>query len=454
MKIISEASESVLTILKKFPHEGAGTRWLQYCVLTPIEDGMLVFNMLTREMVLLTSDEHNHFSENDYLRQRWFVVSEGTQEKKYADFVKWILEAQKKKPKRIAGYTIFTTTDCNARCFYCFELGRSRIPMSCDTAEKVVQYIKNHCGGKDVSISWFGGEPLYNVEVIDIIAEGLHREGIGFRSRMVSNGYLFDDEIVHRAVERWNLKKIQITLDGTEKVYNKIKAFIYRDTNAFEIVMANIGRLLDAGVKVSIRLNMDLYNAEDLLKLAEDLARRFAGKKGISVYAHHLFEAGTPNAELHSEEEWEKREKAMQRINEVLDQNGLRTKSGITKKIKLDHCMADCGKAVTILPNGDIGLCEHYTETEFIGHIDREEFDAQVVDSWKARTPEIPECSECFYFLDCIMLKKCSSSSVCYRQFREEMLQNTQRSMVYEYEKWQAKANPEENDDDEDDILC
>lgn len=447
MKIISEASESVLTILKRFLKKDGCSRWLQYCVQTPVEDGVLVFNMLTREFIFLSQEEYDNFSDLDYLKEHWFVVPENTKEKETADFVKWVLSTRQPKSKEITGYTIFTTTDCNARCFYCFELGGSRIPMSSETAEKVVQYIKAHCGGKKVSIGWFGGEPLFNLEAIDTIAAGLHREGIEFTSKMVSNGYLFDDEIVHRAVESWNLKKVQITLDGTEKIYNKIKAYIYRDTNPFEIVMGNIARLLETDIRVSIRLNMDLYNAEDLLTLAEELARRFADKKGLSVYAHHLFKGDTPDAELHSEEEWEKRETAMAQLNETLEKNGLLSKGGISKNMKLNHCMADSGKSVTILPDGNIGLCEHHTEDEFIGHIDREGFDEKVVASWKERTPEIPECAECFYYLDCIKLKKCSSGSVCYRQFREDKLRNTQRAMLSTYQNWQTSVVSDEDED-------
>lgn len=450
MRIISEASESVLTILKKFLCTNNCTRWLQYCVKMPVEDGMLVFNMLTRELVLLNDNEYDRFVENDYLKEHWFVVPEATKEKEYADLVKWVLSSHQSKSKDITAYTIFTTTDCNARCFYCFELGRSRIPMSCETAEKVVQYIIDHCGGKEVSISWFGGEPLFNLRAIETICNGLHKEGVTFHSTMTSNGYLFDDMTVEKAVKDWNLKKIQITLDGTEKVYNKIKAYIYRDGNPYEIVMNNIGRLLDAGIRVFVRLNMDLYNAENLLALAEELAQRFADKKRLHVYAHHLFKSGTPDAQLHSEEEWEKRDAAMHQLVSCLNRNGLSSESGISKQIKVRYCKADNGQAVTILPDGNIGLCEHYTESEFIGHIDREGFDEKMVASWKETMPEIPECAECFYYLDCIKLKKCSSSSICYRHFREEKLRDTKMRMVNEYQKWKSKTIDEEDEDEDD----
>lgn len=62
-----------------------------------------------------------------------------------------LLGDRKKKTK---SYTILTTTDCNARCFYCYELGRSRIPMSEQTAHEIADYIS----APKVNIHWFGGE--------------------------------------------------------------------------------------------------------------------------------------------------------------------------------------------------------------------------------------------------------------------------------------------------------
>lgn len=450
MKIILEANESVLSILKKFLREDKCDRWLQYCVLTPVENGMLIFNSLTRELIYLSQEEYDHYLDLDYLKERWFVVPEETTEKEYADLVKLVFLTHQKKPKEITGYTIFPTTDCNARCFYCFELGRSRIPMSNETAEKVAQYIAEHCGDKRVNISWFGGEPLFNVGAIETICNGLLNKDIAFDSRMVSNGYLFDDIIVQKAVHQWNLKQVQITLDGTEKIYNKTKAFIYRDSNPYQIVMSNIRRLLDAGIRVSVRLNMDLYNADDLLILAEELAQRFGGYKDFSVYAHHLFKTDIPMAEMYTDDEWEKRDIAMQRLNDSLRRNGIAAKSGVSSRIKTNYCKADSGKSVTILPDGNIGLCEHYSESEFAGHIDQEGFDETTVTRWKETMPEIPECAECFYFLDCVKLKKCPNGRDCYRQYRQERLRNVQYKMLCTYERWQTQALYDDTNDSDD----
>ena len=302
-----------------------------------------------------------------------------------------------------------------------------------------------------MKLSWFGGEPLFNKPAIDIICKDLEEKGIEYKSSMVSNGYLFDWETVRNAVDNWNLKRVQITLDGTENVYNKVKAYIHKQGSPYQTVMENIGHLLDAGVSVRIRLNMDMHNAENLLELVEDLAERFREKKGLTVYAHHLFKGNEPMAGLHSYEEWEKRDAAMIRLEEKIAACGLASRGGISKKPKTNFCMADSGRSVTILPNGEIGLCEHFSESEFIGHIDREGFDQAVVNSWKERIPEIPECAECFYYPQCLQLKKCASGSVCFEHLRRERRRQVERQMLNEYERWKAKQTAEEAEEDE---LC
>ncbi len=443
MKIIVAANETLLKILSKYIKQDEKNRMLQYCVEERTEDGVLLYNLLTKELVLLDEEEYSRVLEIDYLKQHWFVVPEMTKEKELSDLIKWMMSVQQKKTKEITNYTIFTTTDCNARCFYCFELGGSRIPMSNETALKVVDYIKAHSGSERVKISWFGGEPLYNHEVIDTICDGLRRNGIEFKSDMLSNGYLFDDEMVRKAVHDWNLKKVQISLDGTEAVYNKIKAYIYREKNAYQVVLENIGRLLDASIPVHIRLNMDLYNAEDLLSLVDELGERFSKRRGISIYAHHLFNYNEPSAYLHNEEEWNKRDEAMCRLNERIAEYGLTVKRRLGSKVKLNACKADHETAITILPDGTIGKCdERYGEGETVGHIDCEGFDQKVIESWKETVSEIPECETCFYYPACIKLKKCTNNSVCFFVDRKDKRRNMKNAMLNEYERWKNQDDP------------
>lgn len=435
MKILSEANQTVLKILKRVRKKGSCTRMLQYCVETPVEEGVLLFNLLTRELILLTEEEYRDRLADAYLQAHWFVVPEDAQDKEYAELVKWVISSQKPTSDAITGYTIFTTTDCNARCFYCFERGRSRVPMSEETARKTVRYIKDHCRGEAVKLAWFGGEPLVNHKVIGIICEGLRREGVEFTSTMTSNGILFDEALVQTAAAEWNLKQVQITLDGTEDIYNRVKAYVGQEGSAYRKVLENMKLLLDASVKISVRLNMELYNAEDLLMLVDELAREFAGRKGLSVYAHHIYQDEKAMADIHSEEGWALRHEAMCRLQERIEAHGLGVKTTIRKKVKRNRCMADSGSAVTILPGGEIGLCEGYSESEWIGHLDRAEVDAAVVAAWKESVPEETACRTCFYYPDCFRLKKCNRDSVCFPQQRQEYLLETRQRMRNTYQR-------------------
>lgn len=448
MKQITQANSAYLSILGK-PKAADGTfRLMKYCAQTPVEDGVLLFNVPTREMVLLTEEEHADLLNSQYLRDHWFVVPENTNEKESVDMLRWVAENMQPKTGDITGYTILTTTDCNARCFYCYELGRSRVPMSEETAHKSAKFIKDHCGDKKVKITWFGGEPLYNLPAIDTICTDLRQYGVEYSCKMVSNAYLFDDEAVKKAKELWNLYLVQISLDGTESIYNKSKAFIYTEGSAYQVVLANIGRLLDAGIRVVIRLNFDLYNAEDLLLLVDELAERFRGKPGLNIYAHHLFEEKKTMNEIHDDEAWAVRYEALHRLESRIEDLGFSLKKRISAKLKTNRCMADNDKCVTLLPTGDIGVCEHHSEDEFIGHLDSEGFDKSVIASWKERTPAIAECSDCAHYPQCILLKKCTTSRECFPQFREDKLRQLRKTMQDEYDAWKKGEKTDEEDED------
>ena len=81
--------------------------------------------------------------------------------------------------------------------------------------------------GNIINITWFGGEPLLNVEIINYICEKLVENNIKFISSIITNGYLFNDKLVTMAGHKWNLSHAQISLDGTEPEYNRIKNYKY-----------------------------------------------------------------------------------------------------------------------------------------------------------------------------------------------------------------------------------
>lgn len=418
-----------------------------------INEGVLLYHTLICALLLLDKKEAEKLAElpgkapeelKDLVALR-FLVPENSDEMTYCDQLKRILKMMDRKDDGITSYTIFTTTDCNARCFYCFELGRSRIPMSEETANATADYILSHCKGKPVKFCWFGGEPLFNTIPIDTITKRMNAEGIPYTSTMISNGYLFDEEFVRRAKDEWNLKRIQITLDGTEEIYNRRKAYIYRNGSAYRRVMKNIGLLIDADIRVNIRLNLDENNYDDLHALVDELAERFPCRKNLNVYNRIIYEKPGESRSL------EQRHALYQASDALTDHIyllGLGNQGGVSRKLKLNHCMADSDTSITVTPEGRLGKCEHYSEKEeMFGDVLSEEIDGAVIESWKEKHSAFPECRDCFYYPKCFQLKKCSEKKpYCDPEYREQRKKVLMRQMMNSYEKWKAKTQTEEQD--------
>ena len=144
--------------------ENASYRLMHFVIKKPVEEGVLLYNILTRAVALLSPEEVQKMKENPAsvteLVTKWFVVPLEHDDRKLAQEVRAVGRMLEKRPNGIANYTILTTADCNARCFYCYEKGRPRIPMKEETARKVVDYIVQNNPYEKVKIRWFGGEPL------------------------------------------------------------------------------------------------------------------------------------------------------------------------------------------------------------------------------------------------------------------------------------------------------
>lgn len=383
------------------------------------KDGVnIAYNFLTRELVELTDEEYSLLEGADStadikpLVEKRFLVPESNDDALLCEQVRTFLKAVK-TAKGVTSYTILPTTDCNARCFYCFETGVNKYTMDKITAVDTAEYIKKNSAGEQVEIRWFGGEPLYNVDVIDIISEKLKETGVSFKSHMVSNGYLFDDDIVVRAKNSWNLYNVQITLDGTEKIYNRCKNYIYKDVNAFESVIENIERLINAEICVSVRLNMDVHNSGDLYKLTDFLAARFGGNEYFSVYVSLLFENSGKLKIDYSDKPH------LRLIDEFIEFQSYIEKQGILLKSKLPSepvytsCMADSDASVLILPTGELSRCEHALYSDVIGSIYSDELNAESIRSWKEVKYPSDECKSCYLYPECRPLKRCETQRSC-----------------------------------------
>lgn len=427
MQIISPAAKFFMDVVGKQERtEGQTYRLMTYVLQCPVEDGVLLYHTMTCCMVLLTRDEAAHLTEQQELIDHWFLVPLQHDDRKSCKQLREFVRLFQPPAKSITNYTILTTTGCNARCFYCYEKGTEPITMTDETADKVSRYIMSHRGGEEVHLSWFGGEPLFNIQVIDQICSVLRENNVPFRSKMTSNGYLFNEEMVRRAKELWQLRKVQITLDGTEQTYNRIKRYIYGNVNAFNRVLNNIELLTNAGIRVAIRLNVDKHNISEMSQLVSFLHQRFGANDHLSIYSHELLGERTPG---HHAFIYDQRMQLDQQIKKC----GYRKKQKLQKDIKLNYCMADNDQSVIISPAGFLGKCEHFVDREFFGHIDSEKSDESVLLKFKERPADVEACATCPCYPQCFRLQMCENGFDCTSEWQKMKIHNTKEAMKEYY---------------------
>ncbi len=436
MKTIIPTTSLIERIIGPQKHaEGQRYRLMTYVVQQPVDDGVLLYNTLTCSLVLLTPDEAANITAQPELIDRWFLVPQEHDDRKACREIRQMAALLKSADQSITQYTILTTTGCNARCFYCFEKGMKRVTMTAETASKVVRYIVAHRGNEQVWLLWFGGEPLVNAKVIDQICTELREQGVPFRSRVISNGYLFDADMVQHAKDLWQLQRVQITLDGTEQTYNRVKDYVYRGVNAFERVLQNIGMLTAAGIDVRIRLNVDKHNIGEMADLVELLHQRFGTNEHLSIYSIDLYGERSPenNAELF--------EQKRQLDQQIAAYSCGRNKQRLQKDIVPYFCSVDDDGKVVIAPDGHLSGCQHFIGSKVFGHIDRKERNEAILRKFKERFDDSEDCATCFYYPRCNRLVVCKDCNVCTPEKRQERLYEMKEAMKNEYEIYLDNAN-------------
>lgn len=378
-------------------------RPLTYVLMVEDVEKKIYYNLLTHEMIAINRSEVDSPDIRRYFIENWYLVPIEHDDQKLVDECRAVLTLMSSWPKKIHTFHIFTTLDCNARCFYCFE---KRVPgsdMTIETAARAIEYIQQQAAGEHIKIIWFGGEPLCNYNIIDYITVGLKNKGLHYESEMVSNGILFERELVDKAKNDWNLKRVQITLDGTREIYKRVKAYVMNVEDPFERVIQNINSLLRAEIRVSIRLNVGLYNNNAIRDLVDFLCEVMKGQENLYVYAGPLFQI-----KGYTEDQREYIYGLIDELNKKLSMYfGQKKKKDFYEKITNSFCMASGQEAVTILPDGKVGICPDNIDDAIIGDIYSEELNLELRKNFGRRYYREDKCRPCPMYPNCYIVNGC-----------------------------------------------
>lgn len=140
--------------------------------------------------------------------------------------------------------------DCNLACPYCYEDDfRGKFYMDSSVAELFVNRMKQQqiAVGRDLSIDFYGGEPLLSVPLLKSIAEPLstaaRRAGTEFTFFLFTNGTLLTRSLVKELLPL-GLTGALVTIDGPSHIHNRQRPFV-SGKGSFDLIVKNVADVCD-----------------------------------------------------------------------------------------------------------------------------------------------------------------------------------------------------------------
>lgn len=153
-------------------------------------------------------------------------------------------------PEAVTVAALFVTQDCNMRCPYCYGDGGGfggGGAMSPETAFRAVDWLFEQAGDAvSVLVSFFGGEPLLNVGLIERVvayARGKAGSGRDVTFSLTSNLSLLDDRTLAFLVA--NKVNVLVSFDGPRHIQNRNRP-LRSGEDSYDAVVPRIHRLLAA----------------------------------------------------------------------------------------------------------------------------------------------------------------------------------------------------------------
>ena len=256
---------------------------------------------------------------------------------------------------------IAPTLECNFRCGYCFEEHKD-IYMSLQVQDALINYVRKKIslgGIKTFSVVWYGGEPLLRKDIISRLSEAFIEACMSNRVRysasIITNGYLVDEETAHM-LKHCGITFAQVTIDGTPEIHNARRPL--RDSpgeDTYSRIIESINFLGDAGISVSVRINVDSENVSycerTTAKLAEDIHHR----NTTSVSPGHVFSYEENSGRCISKNDYA--QVRFDCLKLCIKHNFSITSGSIFPKLRASYCTATMPYVFVIDPEGLVYKC-------------------------------------------------------------------------------------------------
>jgi len=334
------------------------------------------------------------------------------------------------------GLTIAPTLDCNFQCVYCYETRRHG-KMSEETQTSIINLVKRRIEGiKNLEVTWYGGEPLLCMPIILKLSRELQNvcqeHSVAYHAFIITNGYLVTQGIVEE-FKKCGITGAQITIDGPREIH-EARRVNRNGLGSFDTIVDNVNLLLNNGIQVILRVNVDKSNESDVGRLIEFLSLNLLSKEVKITFGQvSAYTDACKGIEPSCYGNVEFAEKVLA-FYRILESNGF----GAANKFpypfaKLSYCCAEQLSSFVIDPDGDLYKCwnDVGNKESAVGNVNDASFDPTncKCGAWLSRT--LPEkCKQCSILPICAggcphvtnVLKKPNACDLIKYNIKETML--------------------------------
>lgn len=262
------------------------------------EKRSMLYSTLSRQYYVYLNEEKNKLTEflkdinkGQYTKEEMLLFKELLDKKiiiskNYDEYYELrYQENMAKHSENIFRVVLYATNACNFRCTYCEQTHEVK-QIDEVTAKKFLKLVERKAKEcKRIEINWFGGEPFVEFfhieEIMDKCNEICEKENCEIVASAITNGYLLTSDKIERLI-KLNFKWLQITIDGQKEIHDKQRV-LSNGNGTYEVVVKNMLEVLKAGIRVTLRININDKNCVDISVLLDSIPKKYRSKVQISI---------------------------------------------------------------------------------------------------------------------------------------------------------------------------
>ncbi|NFI52275.1 SPASM domain-containing protein [Clostridium botulinum] len=239
----------------------------KFNIIKYINEDTLIYNTISAGVLMLNKEYSKYFKDLqnigtsdkedliEQLKQGNMVVDDDIDEVSMLEVANY---SQRFSNSHLS-LTIAPTLNCNFACPYCYEEGYRYSSMNSDVKNDLIKFIENYKNINQLNITWYGGEPLLEINVIEELTKKILKkfDTSKYSASIVTNGFLLNKENA-LILKNNHVKSVQVTLDGPKEIHDS-RRILLSGAGTFDTILRNIKESCEI-IPIVVRINVDKSN--------------------------------------------------------------------------------------------------------------------------------------------------------------------------------------------------